>query len=718
MWLPSQNPDPSALENPIENYSVDELKSIILNHYRSSAFNTCQHQPLPLMHGPPMELHVDSEVTPIPVHQPSKVPAHYEEKVKSDLDRDVALGVLEKIPPNTPVTWCHRMVITRKHNGDPRRTIDLQSLNKACKRQTHHTAPPLQQAMMVPHHSKKSCLDAWNGFHSVRIKEEDRHLTTFITPWGRYRYRTSPQGHLASGDSYTHRYDMITAGVQDCRRVIDDSLLHDKDKRSAFIHVPEYITLCGQNGIIFNPDKFLFCQDVVDWAGIRITPTTVEPLEEHVQAIKDYPTPTNLTDIRSFFALVEQVAPFYAVKPHLLPFRELLKTNSRWYWDETLQQLFEEAKKTITTRVVEGLTRFQLNRETGLITDWSKYGVGYILVQKYCDCREITPDCCKGGWQVAMVGSRFNNQAEGNYAPIEGECLAVTHGLNKTKYYTLGCDKLTVAVDHKPLLGILNDVELDRIENPRLRRLKEKTLGWNFRVVHIPGKRIGAPDAMSRLRPDQEKASLNQLEADGETEFTTKDLCNNIHAAISSVMKHHRDIVEDNNDSLVCSMESTTRSVTWDMVKSEVDKSDSCQNLKRWIMAGCPGPLNLVPVESRPYWNVRQELRILDGVPMLGDRTIIPDKLRGDVLEALHSAHQGVYSMILRATETVYWPGFVRDVESTRAKCFTCHKIALSQPDAPPTDPIIPDHPFQHICLDHFQLNGRSYGCFADRFTN
>ena len=99
--------------------------------------------------------------------------------------------------------------------------------------------------------------------------------------------------------------------------------------------------------------------------------------------LSDYNTPTNLTDIRSFFTLVEQVAPFYAVKPHLLPFRELLKKNSRWYWDDTLQRLFMEAKETITAKVVEGLTRFQLDRDTGLITDWSKFGVGYVLVQKY-----------------------------------------------------------------------------------------------------------------------------------------------------------------------------------------------------------------------------------------------------------------------------------------------------------------------------------------------
>ena len=47
-----------------------------------------------------------------------------------------------------------------------------------------------------------------------------------------------------------------------------------------------------------------------------------------------------------------------------------------------------------------------------------------------------------------MVGSRFTNKSESNYAPIEGELLAVSYGLKKTKYYTLGSEKLTVCVDH------------------------------------------------------------------------------------------------------------------------------------------------------------------------------------------------------------------------------------------------------------------------------
>ena len=62
--------------------------------------------------------------------------------VKKDLDTDVAMGVLEKIPENIPDTLCHRMVVTAKHNGDPQRTVDMQALNRVSIRQTHPTVLP------------------------------------------------------------------------------------------------------------------------------------------------------------------------------------------------------------------------------------------------------------------------------------------------------------------------------------------------------------------------------------------------------------------------------------------------------------------------------------------------------------------------------------------------------------------------------------------------
>ena len=143
---------------------------------------------------------------------------------------------------------------------------------------------------------------------------------------------------------------------------------------------------------------------------MRISAKKVEPLPDHVQALRNFPAPKTLTDMRSYFALVSQVSP-YATQPELQPFRDLFKKNSVFHWDDILQKLFDERKNRIADKMLEGITLFEVGRRTWVMTDWCKQGLGYMLVQKYCGCENITPVCCAGGWKVCMVGSRFTSAA-------------------------------------------------------------------------------------------------------------------------------------------------------------------------------------------------------------------------------------------------------------------------------------------------------------------
>ena len=108
-----------------------------------------------------------------------------------------------------------------------------------------------------------------------------------------------------------------------------------------------------------------------------------------------------------------------------------------------------------------------------------------------------------------MAGGRFTIPAETRYSPVEGEALAVAVGLESSSYYTLGCRKLYVATDHKPLLAILNDRALDTIVSPRLLRINERTLAWQFDLVYVPGNRQAAADALSRKKSLAVLASLS-----------------------------------------------------------------------------------------------------------------------------------------------------------------------------------------------------------------
>ena len=322
-----------------------------------------------------------------------------------------------------------------------------------------------------------------------------------------------------------------------------------------------------------------------------------------------------------------------------------------------------------------------------------------------------------------LVGSRFTHGAESRYAPIEGEVLAVVDALHKTRHFTLGCSDLIVAVDHRPLLKVLGDRSLEEIPNPRLRNLKEKSLRFRFRVVHVPGIRNNAADAVSRHPVGAPEAPDLPDDAPVDTTSAPPNLRDTPRAwpildALASVRTH------ETVDTLSCtplSVSATTdliRSITWDDVRTTTTSDPEMLRLIDFINNGFPEATSDVPVVIRPYHRYRDHLSEYDGVVLYKDRVVIPPALRHRVLQALHAAHQGVSMMDSRAASSFFWPGMSQAISDTRSRCDTCNRNAPSQPSAPPTPPILPAYPFQSICADYFSHGGRHYLVIVDRYSN
>ena len=491
-------PRPSELPFPCTPENNKRMKAWLLDRYAASTFNTCPHRALPCMEGPPVEIHVDPTATPKACHTPANVPLHWQQRVHDDLLRDEALGVIERVPYGEPVIWCHRMVITRKHDGSPRRTVDLSPLNKFCRRETFAMETPFHLARRIPKDTWKTVMDAWNGYHSVPLRQSDRHLTTFITPFGRWRYTRAPQGFLSSGDGYNRRFDAVLSTFERKERCVDDTIHYDSDLVQHWWRTIDLLTRVGRAGIVLNPDKFQFAEKSVDFAGFRVSDTTIEPLPKYLDAIRDFPSPSSTTDIRSWFGLVNQVANYAQLRDIMAPFKPFLSPRYKFSWSPDLEEAFQKSKEAIVEAIRQGVEIFDTKKRTCLRPDWSKRGIGYFLLQQHCRCSSGLPDCCPGGWQITLAGSRFLSSAEQRYAAIEGEALAVAWGLEQTRYFTQGCDNLIVVTDHKPLVKIFGDRTLDEISNSRLFRLKQRTLPWRFEMHHLPGKSNSAADATSR----------------------------------------------------------------------------------------------------------------------------------------------------------------------------------------------------------------------------
>ena len=281
----------------------------------------------------------DPEATPVAHHKPLPVDLHWRKEIKAGLDQDVCLGVIEPVPIGEPVTWCHRMVVCPKKNGKPRRTVDFQALNLHATRETHYLQSPFHQARSVSHGTKKTIFDVWNSYHSIPLHVDDCHLTTFITPWGRYCYCTAPQGYIALGDGYTCCYNEIVAHIPQKSLRVDDSLLRSNSTEESFWQAINWLDICSRNSIPFSLTKFVFASDTAEFGGFWITSDSVTPCPKFLQPILDFQRPKNIIVIRSSFGLLNQVSYAFSMVQQMLPFRELLKPGTKFTWNNSLNQI-------------------------------------------------------------------------------------------------------------------------------------------------------------------------------------------------------------------------------------------------------------------------------------------------------------------------------------------------------------------------------------------
>lgn len=161
-----------------------------------------------------------------------------------------------------------------------------------------------------------------------------------------------------------------------------------------------------------------------------------------------------------------------------------------------------------------------------------------------------------------------------------------------------------------------------------------------------------------------------------------------------------------------------TIAVTWDRVRVATASGCDMVHLMSIIESGFPNFRHELPPALREYYQFRDHLYTVDSVILYKDRIVIPPSLRQHVLSVLHSAHQGVTSMIACAETTVFWPGITPAITASRTNCYHCNRMAPSQPSAPPSPPVPPAYPFQCVCADFFHYKGIHYLVVVDRYSN
>jgi hypothetical protein len=273
----------------------------------------------------------------------------------------------------------------------------------------------------------------------------------------------------------------------------------------------EVFKTASDNNVGFNREKTSFANATGDFAGYRVTEDGFRPNPELTRAIREFPQPNNITDLRSFYGLCQQVGNFSnKIASTLSPLSPLLKKNLEWTWDPQHEAAFRLAREELAN--VQELAFYNLERATSLHVDASRlHGLGFILKQQ---------DATTGKWHLIQAGSRFLSSAESRYAMIELECLAAAWAMKKCRPFLEGLPTFVLITDHRPLVPILNDYSLDKLDNPRLLRLRLQMTRFVFSTKWVPGKANLEADALSRAPTT--RASKSDEMAEGPSTFRAR----------------------------------------------------------------------------------------------------------------------------------------------------------------------------------------------------
>ena len=230
---------------------------------------------------------------------------------------------------------------------------------------------------------------------------------------------------------------------------------------------------------------------------------------------------------------------------------------------------------------------------------------------------------------------------------------------------------------------------------------------YRFKISHNPGRWHRRPDALSRN--PVKGSSIHAL-------FLSRD---EVEPHTEDPMGAHIRVIMQNagQRSLIASVEESDKLITEEELEQAASNDPEYQRLIQVVNSGFPLVRGGPTEEYRAYWEVCDRLSMHNKIVIMDSRIVIPKSYRARILKNLHSAHQGVTSMLARARSTIYWPGLEKEIRNTRFNCQKCSEWAPLQTKEPLQASIEPLYPYQKICCDYFELLHHAYLSIADRYS-
>ncbi|UYV78064.1 K02A2.6-like [Cordylochernes scorpioides] len=274
-----------------------------------------------------------------------------------------------------------------------------------------------------------SKLDANSGFWQIPLDDKSKDFTTFLTPFGRYRFCRPPFGITSAPKHFQKRMNEVLRDIAGSMCHLDDIIVWGSNQQEHDGRLKQVLSKLKETGLTLNKEK---CPD-----------------EKKIRAINEKPSPQNVTELKRFLGMINYLSrfiPSLAERAH--PLYSLLSQKNDSFWGDNQVKAFETLKKALSS--FPTLAMYNPSYKTFITTDASSFGLGAYLSQ-------ING---KNQRQIIAYASRSLSETERKYAQIEKEALALTWAMDKFKNYIISLE-VELETDHKPLISIFSTKALE-----------------------------------------------------------------------------------------------------------------------------------------------------------------------------------------------------------------------------------------------------------------